>query len=143
MMTTTTMRTYTELSKLLTFEERFKYLKLSAEVGAETFGSERYLNQKFYRSLEWKRIRDRVIMRDMGCDLGLKGFEIHGPIYIHHMNPFTLKDLHDDPETLLDPEYLVCVKRATHNAIHYGDETILLTNVVVERKPNDTCPWRK
>jgi len=136
------MRTYTELSKLPTFEERYHYLKLGGGVGEETFGAERYLNQKFYRSTEWKRIRDQVIVRDMGCDMGLNGYEINGPIYIHHMNPFRAQDLYHNPEVLLDPEYLVCVKQATHNAIHYGDDTILSTNIVVERKPNDTCPWR-
>jgi len=137
------MRTYTELITLPTFEERFNYLKLDNKVAEQTFGAERYLNQKFYRSPEWRRLRDQIIVRDLGCDMGLPGYEIHGKIIIHHMNPITMEDIYHASNALMNPEFLVCVKHATHNAIHYGDDTILRTNVVTERKPNDTCPWRK
>lgn len=138
-----TIRTYTELIKLPTFEERFNYLKLGDKVGKETFAFERYLNQNFYHnSREWKRIRRDVIVRDMGCDMGLEGYEIHGSIYVHHMNPVRRSDIIHGTDLLLNPEYLICVKFATHNAIHYGDDTILRTNVITERTPNDTCPWK-
>lgn len=136
------MRTYSELITLPTFEERFNYLRLDSRVGDVTFGCERYLNQRFYRSTEWKQLRDKIIVRDMGCDMALPGFEIHSPIYIHHMNPINTKDIYEMTDYLMNPEYLVCVKYTTHNAIHYGDETIIRTNVVTERRPNDTCPWR-
>lgn len=135
------MKTYTELQTLQTFKERFEYLKLDGIVGRETFGFERYLNQKFYRSLEWKQMRDRIIVRDMGCDLGLPGYEINDKVYIHHMNPISTKDILDITEYLLNPEYLICVSHNTHNAIHYGTENFLLS-MPVERKPNDTCPWK-
>lgn len=136
------IRTYSELSKLQTFEERYAYLKLSGTVGTETFGYDRYLNQIFYRSQEWKSIRDKVIIRDEGCDLGVDGYEIHGRIYIHHMNPIMLKDIENKTEFLLDPEYLITTTLATHNAIHYGDES-LLPLVPKERTANDTCPWKR
>ena len=136
------MRTYSELVCLSTFEERFRYLCLSGSVGKETFGFERYLNQRFYRSAEWKRIRREVILRDNGCDLGIPDRVIYGKIHIHHMNPVSREDILAQSELLLNPEYLVCVSHETHNAIHYGDENLLLT-VPPERKPNDTCPWRK
>ena len=136
------LRTYSELKKLKTFEERFKYLKLSGEVGKDTFGFDRYLNQKFYASPEWKRVRDKVIIRDSGCDLGINGNEIYGKIYIHHMNPLTRKDIEFSTENLLNPEYLICVSHATHNAIHYGDDSILTSNAIVERSENDTIPWK-
>lgn len=136
-------RSYTELLTLPTFEERFRYLQLDGIVGVETFGADRYLNQKFYhKSPEWKRVRREVIIRDMGCDLGLEGYEIHGMILIHHMNPITPDDIRFMTDALLNPEYLICTKAATHNAIHYGDDTILRSNIVTERKPNDTCPWK-
>lgn len=135
------IRTYSELSKLRTFEERYAYLKLSGAVGKETFGYDRYLNQIFYRSQEWKSIRDKVIIRDEGCDLGVEGYEIHGRIYIHHMNPIMLKDIENKTEFLLDPEYLITTTHSTHNAIHYGDES-LLPLIPKERTANDTCPWR-
>lgn len=137
-----TKKTYSELITLPTFEERFRYLKLDGYVGEATFGFNRYLNQKFYRSDEWKKIRDEVIVRDLGCDLALDGYEIHGGIIIHHMNPITPSDILYKTDLLLNPEYLVCVKNTTHNAIHFGDETILRTNQVIDRRPNDTCPWR-
>lgn len=137
-------RTYTELNKLETFEERFRYLQLDSPVGEETFGLNRYMNQRFYQTFsEWKRVRREVIIRDLGCDLGLPGHEILDKIIIHHMNPITADDIRFMTDALLNPEYLICTKMSTHNAIHYGDDTILRTNIVVERKPNDTCPWKK
>lgn len=135
------IRTYSELSKLQTFEERYAYLKLSGTVGKDTFGYDRYLNQIFYRSQEWKSIRDKVIIRDEGCDLGIDGYEIHGRIYIHHMNPIMLKDIENKTEFLLNPEYLITTTHSTHNAIHYGDES-LLPLIPKERTANDTCPWK-
>lgn len=136
------LRNYTELSKLKTFEERYKYLRLEGVVAEETFGYERYFNQKFYKSKEWKRLRDYVIMRDRGCDLGVEDREIIGEwIIIHHMNPVTLDDIKNATDILLDPEYLICTVHNTHNAIHYGTEDLLMLNT--ERKKNDTCPWRR
>lgn len=138
----TSIKTYSELIKLPTFEERYRYLRLSGRVGKDTFGFDRYMNQNFYRSREWKRIRDEVIVRDNGCDLGIEDRIIHGKILIHHMNPITDRDILDLTEFLLDPEYLICVTHTTHNAIHYGDEDLLITNPVV-RTRNDTCPWKR
>lgn len=135
------IKTYSELSLLPTFRERYQYLRLSGQVGEDTFGFDRYLNQVFYRSQEWKRVRDYVILRDNGCDLGVPGFEIHEKIIIHHMNPITVQDIRHANEDLLDPEFLICVRHNTHNAIHYGDESLLITEPIV-RMPNDTCPWR-
>lgn len=136
------MRTYSDLSKLPTFEERFRYLQLSGSVGAETFGFERYLNQRFYASAEWKHVRDAVILRDNGCDLGIQDRVIGGKVVIHHMNPVTRDDILSQSDLILNPEYLICVSPTTHNAIHYGDENLLVPSIVVERKPNDTCPWK-
>ena len=136
-----TIRTYSELIRLLTFEERFRYLKLDGLVGKDTFGFDRYLNQEFYRSKEWKEVRDFVIVRDNGCDLGMDGYEIVGRIYIHHMNPITVNDIVHSSDFLLNPDYLICVSHNTHNAVHYGDEDLLVT-APVERRKNDTCPWR-
>lgn len=135
------IRTYSELILLPTFEERFKYLQLNGRVGDDTFGFDRYINQNFYRSAEWKRIRDLVIIRDNGCDLALEGYEIYGRILIHHMNPITVKDVELSTEYLMNPEYLICVTHNTHNAIHYGDEKLLTKGPVVRTK-NDTCPWK-
>ena len=135
------IRTYSELILIPTFEERFKYLQLNGRVGDDTFGFDRYINQKFYRSAEWKRIRDLVIMRDNGCDLALEGYEIYGRILIHHMNPITIKDVELSTEYLMNPEYLICVTHNTHNAIHYGDEKLINKGLVVRTK-NDTCPWK-
>ena len=135
------IRTYSELILLPTFEERFKYLQLNGRVGDDTFGFDRYINQNFYRSAEWKRIRDQVIMRDNGCDLALEGYEIYGRILIHHMNPITVKDVESSTEYLMNPEYLICVTHNTHNAIHYGDEKLINKGPVVRTK-NDTCPWK-
>ena len=136
------IRTYSELIKLPTFEERFQYLKLDGDVGVETFGFDRYLNQAFYSSDEWKSIRNQVIIRDNGCDLGIEGREIYKRIIIHHMNPITKEDLLYRTEYLLNPEYMICTMKSTHDAIHYGDENLLFKEPV-ERKPNDTCPWRR
>lgn len=137
-----TIRNYTDLAKLKTFEERFGYLQLNGAVGVDTFGYDRYLNQFFYRSFRWKKVRDIVIVRDGGCDLGIEGRDIFGKIMIHHMNPITLKDLETESDILLNPEYLVCVSFDTHQAIHYGDIS-LLPKDPIERKKNDTCPWKK
>lgn len=137
------IRRYSELIQLSSFEERFNYLKLCGSVGYETFGFDRYLNQKFYKSAEWKHIRDIVIARDMGCDMALKGNDITGRIIIHHMNPMSTEDLETNPSLLLDPEFLVCVSQETHNAIHYGDDSILNKYKIEERTPNDTIPWRR
>lgn len=126
---------------MLTFDERFKYLKLDGFVGAETFGGKRVINQNFYRSKQWKRVRDYVIIRDNGCDLGLEGYGIQGRIVIHHMNPILADDIRDLTDYLLDPEYLICVSHNTHNALHYSDENILI-RPPIERRPNDTCPWK-
>lgn len=134
-------KTYSELIKLKTFKERYKYLRLDGLIGEETFGFDRYMNQKFYKSKEWKRIRDQVIVRDNGCDLGVEGYEIGGRILIHHMNPILLKDIQTLSEFLLNPEYLICTTLDTHNAIHYGDSNLLVIEPI-ERTKNDTCPWR-
>ena len=141
MTTTTNIRTYSELIKLPTFEERFDYLRLDGVVGKDTFGFDRYLNQQFYRSSEWKRIRNQVLVRDNGCDLGIDEYEIHGRILIHHMNPISIEDLQYMSDLLMNPEYLICVSHRTHNAIHYGDESLIVT-APIERSQNDTCPWR-
>lgn len=142
-MTTMNIKTYSELITFPTFEERYRYLKLDGVVGEDTFGFDRYLNQEFYqRDQEWKRIRDFVIIRDQGCDLGVEGREIRGKILVHHMNPITKDDILKRSEFLLNPEYLICTLKSTHDAIHYGDENLLMKGPV-ERKPNDTCPWRK
>lgn len=136
------IKTYSELSRLKTFEERYQYLRLNGSVGRETFGFDRYLNQVFYRSKKWKSIRNRVIIRDNGCDLGIEGREINGRILIHHMNPISLDDIVNESDLLLDPEYLICTVHSTHNAIHYGDENLLILDPIVRSK-NDTCPWKK
>ena len=136
------LRTYKELLQFSTFEDRFEYLRLKGKVGEDTFGFDRYLNQKFYRSREWKRIRDQVILRDNGCDLGVDGMEIYGRIIIHHMNPISVDDIVDATEFLLDPEYLICVRPETHNALHYGESNLVIPELN-ERTPNDTCPWKR
>lgn len=141
-MTMTNIKTYSELITIPTFEERFRYLRLQGVVGIDTFGFDRYLNQKFYRSVEWKRIRDEVIIRDNGCDLGIEDRMIYGKILIHHMNPITDYDIRHMTDALLNPEYLICVTHRTHNAIHYGDEDLLITAPIIRTK-NDTCPWKR
>ena len=135
------IRTYSELVSFPSFKERYEYLRLNGSVGSDTFGFDRYLNQEFYRSKEWKSIRDQVIIRDNGCDLGVDGYEIYGRIVIHHMNPILQTDILDRTQLLLDPDYLICTTHATHNAIHYGDEG-LLPREPAERTRNDTCPWK-
>ena len=134
------IRSFTELSDLKTFRERYDYLKLSGEVGASTFGYDRYINQAFYRSTQWKHIRDLVIVRDEGCDLAFPDRPIFGKILIHHMNPISVQDLQEGNPDILNPEYLISVTHMTHNAIHYGDES-LLDHGIVERKPGDTKLW--
>lgn len=135
------MRTYNELSRLKTLDERFEYLKMGGIIGVDTFGFDRYLNQTFYRSDAWKRLRNEIIIRDDGCELGLKGYEIQGGIVIHHMNPISQQDIIDrNEEILLNPNYLICCSKRTHNAIHYGDKD-LLPQEFVERRRGDTCPW--
>ena len=142
-MKTMKIRTYEELSKLKTFEERYEYLKLDGSVGEETFGFDRYLNQKFYKyDPDWKKIRDEVIFRDNGCDLGIEGREINGLILVHHMNPITKDDILNRSEYLLNPNYLITTIKSTHDAIHYGSSDLLMKDPVMRLK-NDTCPWRK
>lgn len=138
----TNIRTYSELIKLPTFEERYRYLQLDGKVGEETFGFDRYLNQIFYKSKEWRSVRNHVILRDNGCDLGIEGREIHDRILIHHMNPITKEDILNRTEFLMDPEYLISTIENTHNAIHYGDEDLLMKDPI-ERHKNDTCPWKR
>lgn len=138
------LKTYSELSKLLTFAERFRYLKLDGGVGQETFGSSRYLNQFLYRSNKWKEVRRHVLLRDLGCDLGIEGFEIQRFATIHHMNPITEEDILKERYCVFDPENLITVSNETHRALHYGDERILFqTKQLVERKPYDHIPWGK
>lgn len=136
------IKRYSELILLPTFEERYKYLQLNGVIGDETFGFDRYINQMFYRSQEWKQVRDYVIVRDNGCDLGIEGHEIRGKILIHHMNPIGIKDIQQVNKFLLDPEYLITTILSTHNAIHYGDESLLVKDPI-ERSKNDTCPWKR
>ena len=136
------IRTYSDLSKLTTFEDRYNYLRLNGFVGQKTFGFDRYLNQVFYKSAKWRSVRDFVIVRDNGCDLGVEGREIYGKIIIHHMNPITIQDIEQESDFLLDPEFLISTVHETHNAIHYGDENLLI-RAPIERKPNDTCQWRR
>ena len=138
---TSNIRTYSELIMLQTFKERYKYLRLGGTVGEDTFGFDRYLNQAFYKSREWLDVRDYVIVRDHGCDVGLEGYEIHGKIIVHHMNPILKSDILERNKFLLDPEYLISTVKRTHDAIHYGDDSLLL-DAPIERTKNDTCPWR-
>lgn len=135
------IKTYSELITLPTFEERFEYLKLDGIVGAETFGFDRYLNQIFYKTPEWLSTRDEIIVRDNGCDLGIQGREIFGRILIHHINPITIEDIENRSWKLFDPENLICTVKNTHDAIHFSDDGLLVKDPI-ERKRNDTCPWR-
>lgn len=137
------MRTYSELIQLPTFEERFQYLKLDQKIGEDTFGFDRYLNQRFYRSEEWKQIRNEVIIRDNGCDLAIPDREIFGRIIVHHMNPISLSDIDGNEKYILDPEYLITTFKLTHDAIHFGDESILTESEPIVRTKDDTCPWRQ
>ena len=136
------VRTYTELIRIPTFEERYRYLQLHGTIGEETFGFKRWLNQEFYHSREWQRFRNGIIIRDGGCDLAVEGFEIFSSIIIHHLNPITYEDILNCNPCVFDPDNVVCTKLSTHNAIHYGNEN-LLTKPPVERTRNDTCPWRR
>lgn len=136
------IRTYSELIKLKTFKERYEYLRLNGVVGEDTFGFDRYINQTFYRSQEWKSIRDYVIIRDNGCDLAMDGYDIFGKVLIHHMNPISIEDIMNDSDLVLDPEFLITTTHNTHNAIHYGDSNLLVVEPIV-RMPNDTCPWKR
>lgn len=139
----TNIKTYSELLKLKTFKERYEYLKLDSAVCEETFGFDRYINQMFYKSDEWKRVRNYVITRDNGCDLGIQDRKIiDSVILVHHMNPITKEDIINKNEILLDPEYLITTIKPTHNAIHYGDESLLNDDLVIRSK-NDTCPWKR
>lgn len=135
------IKRYSELIEIPTFLERYRYLKLSGKVGEETFGFDRYLNQTFYRSPEWKRVRNFVITRDLGCDLAVEDREIFGRICIHHMNPIRASDIRDRSDLLLNPDFLITVSYDTHQAIHYGDENLLIVAPTLRVK-NDTCPWR-
>ena len=136
----TMIRRYSDLSRLDTFEERYKYLRLGGEVGAFTFGNDRHINQRFYSSIEWKRVRDHVILRDNGCDLGILGYEIYSDLYVHHMQPIGLDDIIHSEEWIVDPEFLITTTLETHNAIHYGAD-VPQSMVVLERFPNDTKLW--
>jgi hypothetical protein len=133
-------RSYRELSRLETFEERFEYLVLHGQVGEQTFGFDRWMNQRFYQSFEWRQVRSYVITRDDGCDLGVPGYEIQAQLLIHHINPLTPQDLFDGEEWILDPEFLITTTKRTHNAIHYGDRS-LLPKPFVARMPGDTRLW--
>lgn len=139
-MTRARVRRYSEMILLDTFEDRFEYLKLSGSVGRATFGFDRWINQQFYQSMAWKSVRDHVIIRDEGCDLGVRGYEIHHDILIHHINPMEMPDIVHQEDWILDPEFLITTTRATHNAIHYGNDR-LLPRIVTERQPGDTKLW--
>lgn len=143
-MMSTFTKSYSSLITLPTFEERFRYLQIGGAVGEETFGFDRYLNQLFYSTLEWRNFRRDMIVRDMGCDLGVPDREIGGIIILHHINPIAISDIRQrNLDILLNPENVICVSHNTHNAIHYGDESLLTPSSLVERIPNDTCPWRR
>lgn len=135
------IKTYSELITIPTFEERFEYLQLKGSVGKDTFGYDRHLNQVLYRSPEWKRLRNQIIIRDCGCDLACEGYDIHSKVLIHHLNPITVEDVLARSRKVFDPDNLVCVSHNTHNAIHYGDVYLLATGPIIRTK-NDTCPWR-
>lgn len=135
-------KAYSELITIPTYEDRFRYLQLQGAVGKDTFGYDRYLNQVLYNSQEWKRFRNEIIIRDNGCDLAYEGYDIHGRILVHHINPITVDDVVNRNPSVFDPENVICVTHNTHNAIHYGDESLLVT-APVERTRHDTCPWKK
>ena len=132
-------RTYRELKSLKTFDERYDYLRLNGRVADLTFGFDRYLNQVFYKSDRWKKTRRDIIVRDLGCDLGIEGYEIYKTIIVHHMNPIAIEDILDDTDYLLNPDYLISTCLNTHNAIHYGNRS---PNIITERSRHDTCPWK-
>jgi hypothetical protein len=135
------LKSYRNLILLPTFEERYNYLRLTGIVGEETFGYDRYLNQEFYTSKEWRQFRYRMITRDEGCDLGLSDYPIGGRVILHHINPLTIDDFNNSSDALFDPDNVICVSETTHNAIHFGDESLLPADPII-RAPNDTCPWR-
>lgn len=137
-----TIRTYSELITLNSFEDRYNYLKLDGSIGFNTFGFDRWMNQAFYRSKEWRDLRNYIIVRDGGCEMGLPGYEIGGKVFIHHMNPITPDDIKHSNDVLMDPDQLICVSQQLHNAIHYGSDELLI-RPIQERRPNDTIPWRK
>ena len=136
------LRTYSELITLPTFKERFNYLRLDGRVGLETFGHDRYLNQILYNSPEWRNLRSRIVTRDCGRDLACEGYDIYGQVLVHHMNPITVKDILDRNPMVFDPENLITTVHNTHNAIHYGDESLLTTEPIIRYK-DDTCPWNR
>lgn len=136
------IKRYSELIRLKTFEERYEYLRLDGRVGQQTFGFDRYINQMLYTSGVWRSLRNRIIERDNACDLACEGRDIFDRVYVHHMNPITIDDIKKNTEFLLDPEYLICTSYNTHSAIHYGTKDSLIL-VPKDRRPNDTCPWRK
>lgn len=140
-MMTRTIKSYSELMLLPTFMERYQYLRIGSKIGEATFGYDRYLNQILYTSREWRRFRDQIIVRDNGCDLGCPDRELRERIIVHHINPITVEDVINRNPMVFDPENVICVSHNTHEAIHYGDEDLLVKNPI-ERKPNDTCPWR-
>lgn len=142
MISNSTIRTYSELITLPTFEERYEYLRLNGRIGEETFGYDRYLNQLLYTSNRWRRIRNKVIVRDDGCDLGIDDRRIGGIIIVHHMNPITIEDVLEERPEVFDPEFLISVADPTHKAIHYGDASLLM-QTPIERSKYDTCPWRR
>lgn len=135
------IKSYSEMLQFDSLVDRYRYLKLNGELGSSTFGFDRYLNQQFYKLKEWKLVRAKVIVRDLGCDLGIEGLEIVGPVIIHHMNPISIDDVKNKNPILLDPEYLISTQLNTHNAIHYGDESLLISEIPIERSPNDTKLW--
>lgn len=135
------LRRYSELKQLKTFEERYEYLRIGGLIGESTFGFERYLNQQLYTSQRWRQLRNEIIIRDNGCDLGIEGRDIYDKIIIHHMNPITRDQIQEPDDSMFDPEYLICVSLNTHNAIHYGDASLLKKDYI-PRRPNDTCPWK-
>lgn len=137
------IRTYSELIQIPSFEDRLKYLRMNSSVGITTFGFDRYLNQRFYNSSEWKKVRSQVIIRDNGCDLACADFPIYSKILVHHMNPITVDDISESTEFLMNPEYLITVSQDTHNSIHYQNGSSPIKGILQERKPGDTCPWKQ
>ena len=136
------IKTYSDLIQIPSFIERYRYLRLGGKAGEITFGNDRYLNQTLYRSLEWKSFRRDMIIRDNGCDLGMDGYSIQGKIMLHHINPITIDDMYNRSPAIFDEANVICVSARTHNAIHYGDEELLMIDEIIERRPNDTIPWR-
>lgn len=137
------IKTYSKLIQIPSYIERYRYLKIGGKAGEITFGNERYLNQILYKSPEWKSFRRAIIIRDQGCDMGMPGFEIQGPILVHHLNPITVDDIYNRDDKVFDEENVICVSKTTHNAIHYGSEDLLIIDEIVERRPDDTLLWRR